>query len=141
MSARVISIIVALTAAAALLLAAPARTVEASSCARYHYVQQGDTLFRLSRLYGTTVAELQRLNGLGSSTRIYAGSGLCVQSGIVTDPADGGKTYIVQRGDTLSRIARRFGVDMLVLARVNNIANANRIYAGQKLSIPDFTIQ
>ncbi|MCI0348748.1 MAG: hypothetical protein L0Z53_04925 [Acidobacteriales bacterium] len=33
------------------------------------------------------------------------------------------------------------GVDLTVLARVNSIVYPNLIYAGQALTIPDFTIQ
>ncbi|WP_238007900.1 LysM peptidoglycan-binding domain-containing C40 family peptidase [Dactylosporangium sp. AC04546] len=41
-------------------------------------VQPGDTLWALSRRYGTTVAELQRLNSLGASTLIRIGQTLVV---------------------------------------------------------------
>lgn len=47
-----------------------------------------------------------------------------------------GSTYIVQRGDTLSRIARRCGVTVTALATRNNIVNRNRIFVGQQLIIP-----
>lgn len=140
MSSKRILIVVVILVLSALLFSIPAQAANAATCAQYHYVQSGETLFRISRWYGTTVAELQRINGLGSSTRIYAGTSLCVKADVVSDPI-GGKTYVVRYGDTLSRIARAFGVDMNVLARVNNILNVNRIYAGQVLSIPDFTIQ
>ena len=45
-------------------------------------------------------------------------------------------TYRVKRGDSLSEIARRYGVSVNQLANANNIRNANRIYAGQVLCIP-----
>jgi len=48
----------------------------------------------------------------------------------------GYKIYIVRRGDTLSQISLRFGVSIRTLMRVNNIRNANLIYAGQRLRIP-----
>jgi LysM repeat protein len=44
-------------------------------------------------------------------------------------------SYIVQRGDTLSRIARYFGVNLYTLAAVNGIYNLNRVYTGQVLNI------
>ena len=47
-----------------------------------------------------------------------------------------GSTYIVQRGDTLYRIARNCGVTLDALATHNNIVNRNRIFAGQRLIIP-----
>lgn len=43
--------------------------------------------------------------------------------------------YVVKRGDTLSAIASKFGTTYHHLAQLNNIANPNKIYAGQKLRI------
>ena len=45
-------------------------------------------------------------------------------------------TYIVQRGDTLFRIALRYGIEMESLAQANQITNASRILVGQTLVIP-----
>lgn len=44
--------------------------------------------------------------------------------------------YVVRYGDTLSRIASRYEMSTQELARVNNIANINRIYVGQRLTVP-----
>ena len=46
------------------------------------------------------------------------------------------KTYVIQRGDTLSRIAKRYGVTVEKIVVANNIKNPNRIYAGQTIKIP-----
>ena len=43
--------------------------------------------------------------------------------------------YVVKRGDTLSAIESKFGTTYQHLAQLNNIANPNKIYAGQKLRI------
>jgi LysM repeat protein len=48
----------------------------------------------------------------------------------------GQRTHVVQRGETLFRIALRYGVNMYTLASVNGITNLNLIYAGQVLVIP-----
>ncbi|MBC7264245.1 MAG: LysM peptidoglycan-binding domain-containing protein [Chloroflexi bacterium] len=42
-------------------------------------------------------------------------------------------TYVVQAGDTLSDIAKRFGTSVDALAAANDIANVSLIYVGQKL--------
>ncbi|MGI6207388.1 MAG: LysM peptidoglycan-binding domain-containing protein [Anaerolineae bacterium] len=44
--------------------------------------------------------------------------------------------YVVVQGDTLSRIARSFGVTVEALAELNNIEDPNRISVGQVLVIP-----
>lgn len=43
--------------------------------------------------------------------------------------------YTVKNGDTLSGIAQKFGVSVAQLVKLNKIANPNKIYAGQKLTI------
>jgi predicted chitinase len=47
------------------------------------------------------------------------------------------KTYSVRSGDTLSALAKKFGTSVTQLAKANNIANPNKILAGQRLVIPD----
>lgn len=44
--------------------------------------------------------------------------------------------YTIQKGDTLSQLAKRFGTTTEVLARTNNIKNPDKIYAGEKLTVP-----
>ena len=54
------------------------------------------------------------------------------------EPAESGcGTYhMVQRGETLSQISRRYGVPVHAIAQANGIMNPNRIYAGSTLFIP-----
>lgn len=47
-----------------------------------------------------------------------------------------GQTYTVQKGDTLSGIAKRYGVSWKDLAEINAIKDPNKIRAGQKLILP-----
>lgn len=49
----------------------------------------------------------------------------------------GGRTYTVVRGDTLSKIARRFGTTVDWLAWANHIQNVNYIVPGQVLDLPE----
>jgi murein DD-endopeptidase MepM/ murein hydrolase activator NlpD len=46
-------------------------------------------------------------------------------------------THRIQRGDTLSQLARRYGTSVQALAQANNIRNPNLIIAGRSLQIPD----
>lgn len=105
-----------------------------------HVVQRGENLFRIALRYGVSVAQVRQWNNIANSNLIYAGQSLYIYNG-QTNPPPAGKVYIVKPGDTLGRIARSYGVDMWVLARVNNIVNLNYIYVGQSLTIPDFTTQ
>lgn len=45
-------------------------------------------------------------------------------------------THMVQRGETLTSIARRYGVTVDAIAQANNITNPNRVNVGTTLLIP-----
>ena len=49
-------------------------------------------------------------------------------------------SYVVKKGDTLSSIAKKFGVSVQAIADINNIKDVNKIYAGQILKIKDTNI-
>ena len=46
------------------------------------------------------------------------------------------QVHVVRRGETLTAIASRYGTTPQAIVRLNGLANANRIYAGQRLKIP-----
>ena len=50
-------------------------------------------------------------------------------------PSTEGRTYTVVRGDTLTRIAKRFGTTVQRLVELNNIVDKNKIRAGKVLRI------
>lgn len=62
-------------------------------------------------------------------------AGFFVVPGNVTR-AECGVTHTVLQGQNLFRISLRYGVTMSAIAKANNLANVNRIYAGQSLYIP-----
>jgi LysM repeat protein len=95
--------------------------------------------------YGTSVDAIMAANGLGSANTVYAGQRLVIPgaSGASSSStpsssttAATGATHTVQRGENLGRIAARYGVTLDGLMRANGLANANRIFVGQTLTIP-----
>jgi LysM repeat protein len=103
-----------------------------------YVVQRGDNLAAIAQRYNTTVQVLVSLNGIANSNRIVVGQRLNVPAtpATPTPPPAGSVThYTVQPGDTLFRIALRFGVTVHSLAVNNGIWNPNVIYAGQVLRI------
>jgi LysM repeat protein len=57
---------------------------------------------------------------------------------VLTAPAfaQGSTVHIVRRGENLYRISLRYGVTMGAIAAANGLTNTNRIYIGQRLTIP-----
>jgi LysM repeat protein len=108
-----------------------------------YYVRAGDTLYGLALRYGTTVNYLASVNHIANPRLIRIGQHLLVPCSPCClppppPPPPGGCNcwYRIQPGDTLSRIAARYGVTSAYLASVNHIANPNRIYAGAWLRVP-----
>jgi peptidoglycan-N-acetylglucosamine deacetylase len=102
-----------------------------------HYVvRSGDSLSVLARRFNTTVTAIARANGISNTSHIYVGQKLIVPTGYAYPPSVYGFYYTVKAGDTLSSIAKWYGVSLHTLASVNHISNVSRIYVGQRLYIP-----
>ncbi|RMG70273.1 MAG: LysM peptidoglycan-binding domain-containing protein [Chloroflexi bacterium] len=100
-----------------------------------HIVQPGETLQRIADLYGLTIDTLIQLNGIENPNRIYVGQVLQI-SGEAVEPDFIETIHIVQSGESLSGIARQYGVALADIQQVNDIVNPSRIYVGQQLIIP-----
>lgn len=102
-------------------------------------VQKGDTLWGIARAHGTTVAALAERNEIADPDRIYPGQVIQIGGGSATSTAPtGGRTYTVQKGDSLWAIAAR---ELGSGGRYGEIKAANglsgdTIYPGQVLDIP-----
>lgn len=112
---------------------------------RVHVVQPGETLFLIGLRYNLTWHVLMSANGL-VSTRIYVGQRLAIPSApsaaagepmpvpVASDAS--GETYRVIPGDTLWKIAARFGLSIGELAAANGLSMESWVYTGQVLVIP-----
>jgi N-acetylmuramoyl-L-alanine amidase len=98
----------------------------------YHtyQVKRGDTLEKIARRNGTTIATLLKANQLRSKNRILIGQRLKIPSELPVT------SYTVKRGDKLEEIARNYGTTVGTLVRLNELKSRNRIYVGQRLKIP-----
>ena len=102
----------------------------------WHYVRWGENLTQIAWRYGTTIWAIASLNGIANVNRIYAGQWLQIPASGWYPSPPGPRYHIVQRGDTLSAIAWRYGTTVWAIANANGIWNINLIYAGQTLVIP-----
>ncbi len=106
-----------------------------------HYtIVSGDRLAEIARQHGTTVEHLAAANGIRNPNILILGQRLvvpCPGGGLPVPPA--GETctwYTVQRGDTLTKIAARYGTSVQAIAQRNGLRNVNLIYVAQRLCVP-----
>ncbi|HEU4881689.1 MAG TPA: LysM peptidoglycan-binding domain-containing protein [Longimicrobium sp.] len=143
----------------------PGSTPAASGRARTHTVVAGETFYAIARRYGVTAAQLRALNPdvdmdalevgdelrlpagardsragaqprpqaptTGGSTRPQAGSG----AQTTQQPRRGTRSHVVQAGETLFGIARRYGVTVDAIRRANQM-ETDQVRAGQRIVIP-----
>ena len=123
-----------------------------------HTVQPGQTLYRIGLQYNVPFTSIAQANNLANPNLIFSGQQLIIpnatggSTGGDTGGSTGGDTggntggdtggdtgtttsYTVARGDTLGRIAARFGTTVSAIAQSNGIANPNLIFVGQVLNI------
>ena len=120
-----------------------------------HKVKNGETLSSIASKHRTTVANIKRWNGLKSNT-IHTGQRLYIYGSAgkpSTSSVSGGSTakttntakssgqttastpstYTVKKGDTLSGIAKKTGVSLNTLYKLNGMNAKSKIYPGMKI--------
>jgi LysM repeat protein len=113
-------------------------------------VQPGDRLVDIAARFGVSASAIVRANGLTNADTIFPGQKLIIPAPgatpaaavptvtpAATTSAREAVTYAVQLSDTLASIARKFGVSAAAIQQANGISNADLIWVGQKLLIPD----
>jgi LysM repeat protein len=106
-----------------------------------HVVQAGESVYSIALRYGTTVQAIVDANALADPDTIQIGQRLVMPAdadplGIIAPAMTTGGTYVVQRGDTLSAIAFRYGVSLWELMLANGLYGSHLIYVGHTLVIP-----
>ena len=99
-------------------------------------VRRGDTLGQIARRHGISTSQLRRANALsGDLIRVGQKLSIPAEDSTRSSSITGGKTYTVERGDTLSRIAQAQGITVSELKSANRLSG-DLIHVGQKLTLP-----
>ncbi|MDQ2068952.1 lytic transglycosylase [Natronospira bacteriovora] len=111
-----------------------------------HSVQPGESFWSIAQRYGVGVRQLAQWNGMAPGDTLRAGQTLTVwvsdASVAQLSPMRGGPSdrerrvnYQVRSGDSLARIASRFGVTVSDLLRWNSLNADDYLQPGQRLTI------
>lgn len=93
-----------------------------------YIVRRGDSLYRIANAFNTTVQTIKNENKLKSNV-LRVGQKLAIQSGKPKEAT----VYTVKSGDTPFEIAKKFGMNLNHLLRLNSLTLRSKIYPGQKL--------
>lgn len=100
-------------------------------------VKKGDTLWDLSRKYDTTISKIKSENHLRSDI-IYVGQTLSINgkstSSKSSSSSSSSSTYKVKSGDSLSKIASKYGTTVSKLKSLNGL-KSDVIYVNQVLKV------
>jgi membrane-bound lytic murein transglycosylase D len=108
---------------------------------KHHKVRQGETLSHIAGKYGISIRAIAEVNHIRNIHRLKLGQDLIIPlsgySPAASSSGGGGGTgnYMVRRGDSLYKIARRHGVSVDDLVRWNKLNPGAHIHPGQELRL------
>ncbi|MCB0378322.1 MAG: LysM peptidoglycan-binding domain-containing protein [Bdellovibrionales bacterium] len=97
--------------------------------ARYHKVRRGENLTAIAQRYGTSVSHIKSINRLKTS-RLYVGQKIKLRG----QPKALKKRYRIRSGDSLIKIAKRFGTTVQKLKSINQL-KGNKLLRGQYIYV------
>jgi FOG: LysM repeat len=119
--------------------------------AETYTVQKGDTLEKIARKFNVSVEEIKKANNIKDERKIRDGMKLEIPTKETNSKKETKKetkktskkesernkelTYVVQKGDTLETIAKKYGLTVKELMDYNDMKD-EKIFAGDELKIP-----
>ena len=101
-----------------------------------YIVKSGDNLSLIAQKFNTSVNNLVQLNDISNPNLIYPGQVLKIETSRNTQNNDGFTgLYVVQKGDTLSKIARKLNTTVDKLSEDNDLVSNDKIYENQVLRV------
>ncbi|MBO6194752.1 MAG: LysM peptidoglycan-binding domain-containing protein [Bacilli bacterium] len=97
-----------------------------------YIVKKGDSLWKISQLFGISIDELKKYNNLNSNT---LNIGQIIKIPSPDSESKNQNTYTVAKGDSLWSISRKYNISVSELKSINNL-NSNLLSIGQILKIP-----
>jgi LysM repeat protein len=109
-------------------------------------VKPGETLSQIADRQGMSLSRLLQLNGISNPDHVEVGQSLVVTAAVKTASATKGSSpvfsyspgaskHVVRPGESLSAIAKGYGIPMSRLVALNRIENPNKVEAGDRLRL------
>ncbi len=101
-----------------------------------YVIRAGDTLYSLAVRFGTTVPAIVSANPGIDPNNLIIGQVICIPQQPGPQPCPGGRSYTIQPGDTLFRIARFFNVTVDAILAANPGLDPDNLVIGRIICIP-----
>jgi LysM repeat protein len=103
-----------------------------------HVVRPGDTVSAVALRYRLSIDTVLRANRLRIADLIRPGQKLVLPGALPRPARPVGTTsaHVVRRGETVTAIARRYGVSVNAVLTVNHLQSRTTIYPGRRLLVP-----
>lgn len=99
-------------------------------------VKSGDTLYKLAKMYNTTVEEILELNPDLDPYNVQIGEKICIPEDKPEDCPKGTFSYKIKSGDTLYQLAKKYDTTVEEILEVNPDINPYNLQVGQEICIP-----
>ena len=99
-----------------------------------YVVKKGDSLWKIANRYQTTTKAIRSLNRLESS-RLGIGQVIMISSGMSSSPKIQAKKYMVRKGDSPYKIAKKHRMNLSEFLKLNNLTPRTTIFPGQIVQI------
>ena len=107
-----------------------------SSDRKTHRVRSGESLSVIARRYRVSVKDIQRWNNISDPRTLRAGTTLVLFQSPAKPANDKGTVqYVVQRGDSLWSIAKKYKVDINDIKNWNSLGSSVMLQPGQSIKI------
>lgn len=111
---------------------------------RRHTVADGETISGIAASYGLSISDVLSTNGLGPQSLIFPGQSIVLPdsaspvpaASVAPAPPAAPTSHTVVAGDTISRIAERFGTSIQAVLDANGLDWSSVIHPGDALSLP-----
>lgn len=100
-----------------------------------HVVEQGDTVYNISKRYGITQEQLLDLNPWAKDA-LKIGGKLLLPGGSKKNMSNN-KTYVIKNGDTMYSVCKKYGVTEEQLIAANTGLSATKFPSGRGIVIPN----
>lgn len=109
-----------------------------------HVVEQGQTLYSISKMYNTTVADIIKLNpeckeklSIGHTLKITPNSANVEKSAVISKNSKGNILHTIQNGETLYRLSKIYEVTAQEICEANPGLSTSNFKVGEVVIIPN----